>query len=270
MSNMDNNPMISVLMGIYNCEETLEQAVQCVMDQTYSNWELIMCDDGSTDNTLRIAEELSEKDIRIKVIKNKKNLTLAPTLNHCLSIAKGKYVARMDADDICSLDRFEKELEFLEQHNEYALVSCNMDLFDDNGIYKTIYYLPRPTKKDFVKRSQFCHAGCMARTEIIRKLGGYSESIKRQRVEDYDLWVRMYSNGYIGYNIQESLYAMRDDRNALHRRTFRNRINECRVKYDACKKFDLSLKAYFLTFVPIIKIVVPSCIYKIFHKKRTN
>lgn len=253
-------------MGIYNCENTLEEAVQCIINQTYSNWELIMCDDCSKDNTLEIARALASKDKRIKVINNDKNLTLAPTLNRCFKIAKGKYIARMDGDDKCYNDRFDKELKFLENHSEYALVSCNMDLFDKDGIYKTIFYLPKPSKYDFIKTSQFCHAGCMLRTEVMQKLGGYSESLNKQRVEDYDLWVRLYANNFKGYNLQESLYAMRDDRNALHRRTLKNRINEARVKFEICKNFNLSFKYYIWIMVPILKWMIPSFFYKIIHK----
>lgn len=263
---MDNMPLVSVLMGIYNCEETLEEAVNCIVNQTYKNWELIMCDDCSSDGTIEIAEKLARKDSRIKLIKNEENLTLAPTLNHCLSIARGKYVARMDGDDVCSLNRFDKEIEFLENNSEYALVSCNMDLFDKNGVYKTILYKEKPLKQDFVKTSQFCHAGCMIRTEVIRKLGGYSEEVNKQRVEDYDLWVRMYTMGFKGYNIQENLYAMRDDRNALHRRTLKNRMNEVRVKIDVCRKFKLSIAYYIYILIPLAKYFVPKSLYNSVHK----
>ena len=266
-ASMIDHPLISVLMAIYNCEDTLEEAVGCIINQTYSNWELIMCDDCSTDGTLEIAKRIADKDQRIKVIQNDENRTLAPTLNHCLAIAKGEYIARMDGDDICALDRFEKELAFLLEHKEYALVSCNMELFDKKGIYRTIYYLQKPLKEDFVKASQFCHAGCMMRTDVMRKLGGYSEDINRQRVEDYDLWVRMYTHGFAGYNLSESLYAMRDDRNALHRRTLRNRINEVRVKAEVCRRFNLSVKHYIWVVIPILKWLTPSIIYKVVHKR---
>ena len=106
-------PQISVLMGIYNCADTLEEAVNSIINQTFNDWELIMCDDCSTDNTLEVAQKIAEKDSRIKVIKNEKNLTLAPTLNRCIEVASGKYVARMDGDDICDPTRFEKEIEIL-------------------------------------------------------------------------------------------------------------------------------------------------------------
>ena len=266
-TNMTKKPLISVLMGIYNCEDTLEKAVQCIINQTYSKWELIMCDDCSTDGTLDVAQQLVEKDKRIRLITNVKNLTLAPTLNHCLAIAKGDYIARMDGDDICAYDRFEKELSFLEKHREYALVSCNMELFDGNGVYRTIFYLKEPTKRDFVRSSQFCHAGCMMRTEVMRQLNGYSIDRKCQRVEDYDLWVRMYEAGYKGYNLQEPLYSMRDDRNAMKRRSFCNRMNEARLKQYICKNFKLPVSDYLYVAVPIIKWLIPSSIYRKAHRK---
>ena len=106
-------PTVSVIMGIYNCEKTLSDAIDSIINQTYSDWELIMCDDGSTDNTYQIATKYSEKDNRITVIKNDTNSGLAFSLNHCLKYAKGEYVARMDADDISLPNRFEKQVAFL-------------------------------------------------------------------------------------------------------------------------------------------------------------
>ena len=259
-------PKVSVLMGIYNCADTLEEAVDSIINQTFTDWELIMCDDCSTDNTLEVAQKIAEKDSRIKVIKNEKNLTLAPTLNRCIEVASGKYVARMDGDDICDPTRFEKEIEILEEHNEYAIVSCQMNLFDNKGIYRVIEYKEKPQKQDFITGSQFCHAGCMIRTESIKAVGGYSESMNYKRVEDYDLWVRMYKAGYIGYNIQEPLYSMRDDRNALSRRTFESRKNEARVVKNVYKWFNMPKKNMIRVIIPIIKWLVPNCVYKYIHK----
>ena len=260
-------PKVSVLMGIYNCADTLEEAVQCIIDQTYKNWELILCDDCSTDGTMDVALSLAERDKRIIVLKNPQHLTLAPALNYCLSAAHGEYAARMDGDDLCAKDRFEKELSFLQEHPEYALVSCQMSLFDKNGIYRVISYKDEPQKKDFAVKSQFCHAGCMMRTDVLKRLNGYSISKNRERVEDYDLWIRMYEAGYKGYNLQESLYSMRDDRNALKRRTFQNRMNEARVKYCACRKFKLSIKNYIYCVLPLVKWFIPKSLYSKIHKK---
>ena len=112
---MDNKPLISIIMGIYNCEKTLSESIESIINQTYENWELIMCDDCSDDSTLKIAQEFEKKyQNKIKVIKNEENITLGPTLNKCLKLVRGKYVARQDGDDISNLNRLKEEVEFLE------------------------------------------------------------------------------------------------------------------------------------------------------------
>lgn len=259
-------PQISVIMGIYNCADTLEEAVDCIINQSFTDWELIMCDDFSSDNTYEIALKIAEKDSRIRIIKNEKNLTLAPTLNKCAREAKGKYLARMDGDDICALDRFQKEIDILDNHPEYAVVSCQMNLFDYEGVYRVVVYPDIPKPYDMVKSSQFCHAGCMMRKDVFDTVGGYSESMKYKRVEDYDLWTRIYKSGYVGFNIQEPLYSMRDDRSAVSRRTFENRKNEIRVKNNIIKWFNLPIKSYVYVAVPFLKALIPSIIYKLAHK----
>lgn len=265
---MSEKPLISVLMGAYNCSSTIEEAVNCIINQSYTNWELIICDDNSSDNTYDVLCSLQEKDSRIVVLKNEKNLTLAPTLNRCLSVAKGKYIARMDGDDVCSNTRFEKEIEYLESHPEISLVSCNMEIYDDNGVFGTIKFIKNPQLKDFLKTSQFCHAGCMMRADVLNELGGYSVSDKFLRVEDYELWVRLYLAGYKGYNIQEVLYSMRDDRNAVKRRTLKNRRNESRVIKKVCKEGKFPFYLRFYAWIPIIKWFTPSFIYKTLHKRK--
>ncbi len=267
---MNDRPLISVLVGIYNCAETLEEAVDCIINQTYENWEMIMCDDCSKDNTLEVAQRIAQKDDRVHVIKNENNRTLAPSLNHCLRYARGKYVARMDGDDVCALDRFEKEVSFLEEHPEFALVSCQMNLYDVGGVYRVVKHMDEPVGRDFLYRSQFCHAGCMMRTDVLRELGGYSEKKNCNRVEDYDLWVRMYAAGYKGYNLQEALYSMRDDRNANRRRSFVNRWNEALLKIRIVNALRLNRLYYFHMLVPLIKYFLPESVYKIAHRSKNG
>lgn len=263
---MANKPLVSVIMGIYNCSDTLEKAVKCIQEQSYDTWELIMCDDCSTDRTYEIAEMIAKADARISLIRNNTNLTLAPTLNKCLNLAKGKYIARMDGDDTCLPERFEKEIAFLENHLEFDILSCSMSLSNENGVFRVIRPIEEPTIKDFIYSNQHCHAPCMVRTEAIRAVGGYSESKKYHRVEDYDLWVRMYKAGYRGYNLQEVLYDMFDSEDAAKRRSLSNRINESRVIYNACKA--VGGFYYPRMFVPIIKWLFPSSLYKRFHKSK--
>lgn len=259
-------PEISVIMGIYNCVETLEDAVNCIINQSFTDWELIMCDDCSSDNTYDVAKSIAEKDDRITVLKNDKNLTLAPTLNKCATVARGKYLARMDGDDVCSLNRFEKEYNFLESNPEYALVSCNMILFDSQGEHGVVKYREKPDGKLLVRGSQFCHAGCMMRRKVFEELGGYGESTEVERIEDFDLWFRLYKAGYKGYNIQEALYSMRDDRNAISRRKFKYRINESKQIRKISQEFSTDFASRLRFFVPIMKGLIPTFIYRYLHK----
>ena len=260
---------ISILMGIYNCEKTLSEAIEAVLAQTYTNWELILCDDGSKDGTILLAEDYTIKyPGKIFLLKNEKNMGLNFTLNRCLKYATGEYVARMDGDDTCSPFRFEKELEYLEENPGITLVSCNMEQYDEEGVFGVVEYKENPILKDFLRGSQFCHAGCMIRTNILKELGGYTVSDKFLRVEDYELWVRLYLAGHKGYNLQEVLYSMRDDRNATKRRTFKNRVNESRVIRKICREGRFSVFTYFYALIPLIKWFVPRFIYQRLHRSK--
>lgn len=267
---MNDYPLVSVLMAVYNCEETVEEAVKCIQNQTYTNWEMIIVDDCSTDNTLKVVKQLSIEDSRIKVFRNTVNKTLAPSLNICASQASGKFFARMDGDDVCDPTRFEKEMNVLLNHPEYAVVSCSLKFFDEYGEYGKVLYNEYPQKEDFAKTSPICHAGCIIRREVFEQLGGYDESPDVERIEDYDLWIRLYDAGYRAYNLQEYLYSMRDDRNARKRKKFKFRVTEYRLRKKACKLFGLPLKYKIHQFTPLILGVMPSFVYTYLHKKRQS
>lgn len=263
------NPVISVIMGIYNCGDTLSEAIECIVNQTFSDWELIMCDDGSNDDTYEIAISYKEKyPEKIIVLQNEKNRGLNYTLNKCLKQAKGKYIARMDGDDRCDKERFAIEINVLEKEPEIAIVSTDMEFFDESGVWGKISHPEYPVPEDFVKESPFCHAPCMVKREAYMKVKGYSVSDKLLRVEDYHLWIKMYKCGYRGKNIHKCLYQMRDDRNAYSRRSFKNRLNEYYVKRLAIRTFRLKKWNYLLAPRPIIVGLLPNCVYDKLHKGR--
>ena len=260
---------ISVIMGIYNCADTLPDALDCLLKQSYTEWICIMCDDGSTDDTYNVASKyVIEYPDQFIILKNKTNLGLNKTLNKCIELVETEYIARMDGDDVCDSSRFEKEIAILDNSSEYILVSSWMDMFDNEGVFRTVRFAEYPQKRSFLKSSQFCHAGCMIKSDVVKALHGYTESDKYLRVEDYDLWVRLYAAGYKGYNIQESLYSMRDDRNAYQRRSINNRVNESRVILKARKSFGFPVIYNLFAIVPIIKYFLPNCIYTFFHKNK--
>ena len=121
-----NEPMVTVLMAVYNGEKFLKEAMESILTQTFTDFEFLIINDGSTDNSVKIIEEFN--DPRIRLIHNEKNLKLIASLNKGISLAKGKYIARMDCDDISMPYRLEKEVDFLENSLEYGLVgTCYTD-----------------------------------------------------------------------------------------------------------------------------------------------
>ncbi len=263
----NSNYRISVLMGIYNCASTLQEALDSLYAQTYQGFKIILCDDGSTDSTLKIAEENAKAHPNVIVIKNEKNMGLNITLNHCLEYADTEYCARMDGDDISLPTRFEKELKFLDEHPEYAIVSTPMIYFDENGEFREGKGFGEVTKCSFIHGTPICHAPSMSRTNILQSVGGYSVSDKLIRVEDYHLWFKVFAAGYKLYTMNECLYKMRDDRNAIARRNWTTRRNECYVKHIGFKMIHLPWIYQIYSLIPIIKYFTPLFIYKIIHKK---
>ena len=249
---------ISILMGIYNCADTLEQAVASIQKQTYTNWELILCEDGSCDNTFEVAQALAEKDSRIILLRNEKNVGLNATLNRCLAAATGEYIARMDGDDDCLPERFEKQIGFLENHPEYQIVSSAMVLFDETGEWGQVTCPEYPQPEDTVGKTAFCHAAVMLKKDAMDAVGGYTEGPRMLRVEDVNLWIKLYTAGYRGYNIQKPLYRMRNDQNALNRRKYIYRVNSVYVRLQGCWMLKLGPRSYLKACVPMINGLVPA------------
>jgi hypothetical protein len=256
-------------MGIYNCAPTLADALDSLLTQTYQGFKVIMCDDGSMDNTVAVAQTYVDRyPGKFILIRNKSNLKLAATLNRCLEYVDTEYVARMDGDDISLSERFEKEMAFLDSHADFALVSCPMIHFDENGEFKRGTAIELPTKESFRKSTPFCHAPCMVRASVYKEVGGYTVEQKTERMEDYYLWYKVYKAGYQGYNLQEHLYMMRDDRNAKARRaSLKNRLIGCRTDIEIAKGLGLKMP-YVLPILRLFKIFTPLLPYKLYNYLR--
>ena len=258
-------PKVSVLMGAYNCAETIAKSIDSIIDQSFTDWEFIICDDGSNDATVEVVEEYIKKDSRIILIRNDFNQGLSYTLNRCISVAQGEYCARMDADDLCDSSRFEKQVRFLDEHSEYGFVSTRMTRFDEQGTYQIPEPIESysPTKKDFIKGSPFCHAPVMIRKSAYEMVDGYRNLPKTLGVEDYDLWFRLYAQGINGYVLQEPLYHMFDGRKAAKRRTFKRRMNEAWVRKEGYKALKISWIYRIYVIKPVVLGFVPQWLYRI-------
>lgn len=257
---------ISIIMGIYNCASTLVEALDSLYAQTYQDFKIVLCDDASTDTTYQVASEYAAKKDNIILIRNEKNLKLAATLNRCLDYVDTEYVARMDGDDISLPTRLEKEIRFLDEHPEYALVSCPMIYFDEYGEYRTGVAKEEPTKYDFKFMPPFCHAPVLMRRLILEKVGRYTADVKTERAEDYYLWHKFYRAGFKGYNLQEPLYKMRNGREAFKRRKILDRWKSCKLTIEVNRNLNVDY-AWVYGFLSLLKALVPSDLVRFIRTK---
>lgn len=205
---MSKNPKVSVIMSVYNGERYLEEAIESVLNQTFTGFEFVIVSDGSTDNSLEIIK--SYNDGRIRIINNKKNIGLTRSLNKALKQAKGKYIARMDADDVSLSKRLEKQYKFMEEHKDIALSGAGVLYIDGYG--KEMGTAVNPQKPDTIKK--FFFAGkipCFHPTWIFRK--ELLETIKNYRnlptSQDYDFIARILYRGLKVSNTEECLLEYR-------------------------------------------------------------
>lgn len=182
-------PKISVIMPAYNAEKYIAEAIDSILGQTYGDFELIILNDCSADRTEEIV--LSYDDPRIVYLKNEENLGVAATLNKGLALAKGKYIARMDADDISSPERFEKQAAYLDVQKDVAVLGTNVEIFGEAGTICTGWSATDSAqmKVDLLFACGLAHPSVMMRTEVIRELGGYDPQFNG--LEDYELWCRV-------------------------------------------------------------------------------
>lgn len=214
---MNCSPTISVILPAYNAERFLREAIDSILKQTFCDFELIVLNDGSTDRTEEII--LSYTDPRIRYIKNDTNLKLIKTLNKGIDLARGKYIARMDADDISLPNRFEKEVAYLEGRPDVAVVSCfpyNMNM-EGKLLGKSSYFcVTRPLPCKFVSMFEpsICHPICMFRADAIKSYK-YNDSEEYLHIEAYELWNRMFHTGAKGGMIPEFLLYYRDNTSSV-------------------------------------------------------
>ena len=203
-------PKISVITPVYNCEKYLTQAIDSILNQTFTDFEFIIINDGSTDGSLAIIESYCQKDSRIKLINNLENLGFVRPLNQGLKSAQGKYIARFDGDDISLPTRLEKQFTFLEDNQDIFLIGGQGIVIDEDGIELTKISCPiqvDDVKRTLLKNNCLIHPSIMFRNKNVF----YREKFKA--AEDYDLYLRLLSAGYKISNLSEVLvkYRQRSD-----------------------------------------------------------
>lgn len=254
--------LISVIMGVYNQwnQDELHRAVQSILEQTIHNIEFIIWDDGSDARVASYIQELGALDSRIIVAGKLENRGLAYSLNSCIRLARGKYIARMDADDVSLPKRFQYQYEFLESHPEYSWCGCNAYLIDENGVWGSRSMPESPSREDYLKYSPYIHPTVMFRKELFDVEKGYVVSEETLRCEDYEIFMRFKERGYSGYNIQKRLFCYNENRNALARRTFKARISEMKLRYKYFSGLGLLPKGLVYVVRPIIGGIIPNAL----------
>ncbi len=181
--------MVSVIMPAYNAEKYIAAAIDSILGQTFQDFEFIILNDCSKDRTEEII--LSYADPRIVYLKNEENLGVAATLNKGLAIARGEFIARMDADDIALPERLAKQVAFLNANTDIAVLGTNVETFNEAGTMCTGWSTAEPAQMrvDMLFACGLAHPSVMMRTAVIRELGGYDPAFNG--LEDYELWCRV-------------------------------------------------------------------------------
>lgn len=185
---MKNDQSISVILAAYNADVHIDKAIQSILNQSFSNFEIIAIDDASTDRTFEILNKYKSLDSRIKIIQNKKNLGLAASLNVGIDLASAPFIARMDADDIAFPQRLQKQINFLQKNPDIAGCGTSIEVF---GASQGVQKKPKSCQDieaNLLWGNPIAHPTVMFRSSILKNIK-YDESF--QRAQDYELWSRM-------------------------------------------------------------------------------
>jgi glycosyltransferase involved in cell wall biosynthesis len=188
------SPVVSVLMSVFNGEKYIDHSIRSILNQTYSSLELIIVNDGSFDQSMNILMDVFKQDERIRIIRQE-NLGLTRSLNRAAKLARGKYIARQDADDISYPGRLSRQVEFLEEHPDYFLTGSAYHMKDDRQEGLVEPDVPFVTgyaniKKVIYRYNPFCHSSVMFRNDLSRIQYFYDSTLPY--AQDYDLWLRIF------------------------------------------------------------------------------
>lgn len=239
------SPSVSVIMPCYNAERHLPEAVGSVLSQTHEMLEFIIINDGSSDSTGRYLQGLT--DPRVVILNNENNVGLARSINRGIAVAKGKFIARQDADDVSMPERIAVQCEYLKAHPEVALLGTGADIIDEGGQVQK--KLPVSTKEiditwNLLFQNPFVHSSVMMRLETLKAVGCYSESPLHSRIEDFELWTRI-SERFRVANIPEFLVKLRLGRQSVssvnreEQESQREKLSEANIR-SLCRSFDVA------------------------------
>jgi glycosyltransferase involved in cell wall biosynthesis len=254
-----NTKVVSVILPVYNGSKTINRAVESILSQTFEDFEFLIINDGSKDSTSEILDSFDDNRIRIL---HQENRGLVFSLNRGVKNSQGKYIARMDADDIALPDRLQKQVDFMEKNPSVGILGTAVRVVYDDGTER-IRRRPIDTasiKKNIVRICPFSHSSVMIRKEVFDTVGLYDSSKDGSRqllVEDYDLWVRILVAGYEMANLSDVLMTYyKEPGSILRSRSFSKRVTQQILsRIDVIKKLNLGYLAY-LNIPPVVLLSI--------------
>lgn len=259
---MNSKPLVSVVMSVYNAQWTLAFAIDSVLQQTYSNFEFIIINDGSTDNTFYILNKYKSQDSRIIVI-DQKNQGLTKSLNVGINVAKGEYIARQDADDISLRCRLEKQIHFLENRKDVVLLGARAFEISKNKKVIGRFYDEEDINEVVFLKNPIVHTSAFFRKNIFQEIGLYNEKFLVS--QDFEAWIRLAEVGRIAmlddvlveYHIHEGSVSS-TKRLAQCVNSYRARKN--RVNF--MKNINLLLYQYSVNYLPNWLVNIKRALFK--------
>ena len=238
------NPEISIIMSAYNADKYIADSINSILKQTYTNFEFLIIDDASKDQTLKIIKKFQKIDKRIKLIKNKKNIGLTKSLNKLSKKAKGRFLARMDADDICYTNKLKKQISWFKKNPKAILLGTSGFKINENSRRLSKYRLPAISHEKIVKKLIFnnfyLHSSTMFKRISFLKIGGYRSFFLYS--QDYDLWIRMAKEGRIG-NLSDNLVGIRSHSDSISSNNKKEQVYYAILA--SCLKYkDLKIKSF--------------------------
>lgn len=252
------NPKVSVLMSVYNGARYLREAIDSILSQSFNDFEFIIIDDCSNDNSPMILKEYASQDTRIRLITNKFNLGLTRNLNKMIKEARGEYLARFDCDDISLRERFKKQVEFLDNNSKIGMTSLWADIIDVNGNkMRTIKYptIDEDLRKVLIKYNPFFHPGLMMRKSAVVEAGLYNEDWRF--AQDYELYFRIAKKWKLA-NVPEILLKYRETNSSITADKNRKQVHfVLKAKIKALREGQYSKWNYFYLLRSYISWVIP-------------
>lgn len=262
----EKNILITIGIPFYKDRDTLSYAIKSVQKQTWKNFELILLDDGGNDGSLEVANKFLD-DPRIRIVSDGQNKGLPQRLNELIDMANGKYFARMDADDIMHPHRIEKQVEYLEAHNEVDVLGTGAYSINNKNI---VLGMKKPKPSDFTvydlfRQTAVMHPTVMAKTSWYRK-HKYSTDIRSVRAEDFELWCRSWEDTNF-YNLKECLMFYREG-NSI-KKSIRNQILTYKNSAYIISKYGKKYVSNFVVYKLQLKYYIKIFVYIVLAKTNT-